>query len=158
MSLESVRAHLAEAAPDLEVLVTEDSSATVDLAAAAHGVEPGQIAKTLSFRVKDDVFLLVARGDARLDNKKAKAAFGGKAKMLNAEEVVEITSHPVGGVCPFGLPSPLKVYCDVSLKAFDVVIPAAGATNAAVRIAPDRMAEITSAEWVDVCQPPVAIG
>jgi prolyl-tRNA editing enzyme YbaK/EbsC (Cys-tRNA(Pro) deacylase) len=158
MSLESVRAHLAEAAPDLEVLVTEDSSATVDLAAAAHGVEPGQIAKTLSFRVKDEVFLLVARGDARLDNKKAKAAFGGKAKMLSAEEVVEITSHPVGGVCPFGLPSPLKVYCDVSLKAFDVVIPAAGATNAAVRIAPDRMAEITSAEWVDVCQPPVAIG
>jgi prolyl-tRNA editing enzyme YbaK/EbsC (Cys-tRNA(Pro) deacylase) len=158
MSLESVRAHLAEAAPDLEVLVTEDSSATVDLAAAAHGVEPGQIAKTLSFRVKDDVFLLVARGDARLDNKKAKAAFGGKAKMLNAEEVVEITSHPVGGVCPFGLPSPLKVYCDVSLKAYDVVIPAAGATNAAVRIAPDRMAEITSAEWVDVCQPPQAAG
>ncbi|MGS4884738.1 YbaK/EbsC family protein [Roseibium sp. MB-4] len=158
MSLESVRAHLAEAATDLEVLVTEDSSATVDLAAAAHGVEPGQIAKTLSFRVKDEVFLLVARGDARLDNKKAKAAFGGKAKMLSAEEVVEITSHPVGGVCPFGLPSPLKVYCDVSLKAFDVVIPAAGATNAAVRIAPDRMAEITSAEWVDVCQPPVAIG
>ncbi|XYK81781.1 MAG: YbaK/EbsC family protein [Labrenzia sp.] len=158
MSLESVRAHLAEAAPDLEVLVTEDSSATVDLAAAAHGVEPGQIAKTLSFRVKDEVFLLVARGDARLDNKKAKAAFGGKAKMLSAEEVVEITSHPVGGVCPFGLPSPLKVYCDVSLKAYDVVIPAAGATNAAVRIAPDRMAEITSAEWVDVCQPPVAAG
>jgi prolyl-tRNA editing enzyme YbaK/EbsC (Cys-tRNA(Pro) deacylase) len=158
MSLESVRAHLAEAAPDLEVLVTEDSSATVDLAAAAHGVEPGQIAKTLSFRVKDEVFLLVARGDARLDNKKAKAAFGGKAKMLSAEEVVGITSHPVGGVCPFGLPSPLKVYCDVSLKAFDVVIPAAGATNAAVRIAPDRMAEITSAEWVDVCQAPVAIG
>ncbi|OJJ09122.1 cys-tRNA(pro)/cys-tRNA(cys) deacylase [Alphaproteobacteria bacterium AO1-B] len=158
MSLESVRADLAEAAPDLEVLVTEDSSATVDLAAAAHGVEPGQIAKTLSFRVKDEVFLLVARGDARLDNKKAKAAFGGKAKMLGAEEVVEITSHPVGGVCPFGLPSPLKVYCDVSLKAFDVVIPAAGATNAAVRIAPDRMAEITSAEWVDVCQAPVAIG
>ncbi|MBO9424352.1 YbaK/EbsC family protein [Labrenzia sp. R4_1] len=158
MSLESVRAHLAEAAPDLEVLVTEDSSATVDLAAAAHGVEPGQIAKTLSFRVKDEVFLLVARGDARLDNKKAKAAFGGKAKMLSAEEVVEITSHPVGGVCPFGLPSPLKVYCDVSLKAFDVVIPAAGATNAAVRIAPDRMVEITSAEWVDVCQPPVAAG
>ncbi|WP_428527048.1 YbaK/EbsC family protein [Roseibium sp.] len=158
MSLESVRAHLAEAAPDLEVLVTEDSSATVDLAAAAHDVEPGQIAKTLSFRVKDEVFLLVARGDARLDNKKAKAAFGGKAKMLGAEDVVALTSHPVGGVCPFGLPSPLKVYCDVSLKAYDIVIPAAGATNAAVRIAPDRMAEITGAEWVDVCQPPVAIG
>ncbi|QDG78467.1 YbaK/EbsC family protein [Labrenzia sp. PHM005] len=156
MSLESVRSHLAEAAPDLEVLVTKDSSATVDLAAAAHGVEPGQIAKTLSFRVKDTVFLLVARGDARLDNKKAKAAFGGKAKMLSAEDVVDLTSHPVGGVCPFGLPSPLKVYCDISLKDFDVVIPAAGATNAAVRIAPDHMAEITNAEWVDVCQAVVA--
>lgn len=154
MSLESVRSHLAQAAPDLEILVTENSSATVDLAAAAHGVEPGQIAKTLSFRVKDSVFLLVARGDARLDNKKAKAAFGGKAKMLSAEEVVELTSHPVGGVCPFGLPEPLKVYCDVSLKAFDVVIPAAGGTNAAVKIAPERMAEITSADWVDVCQEP----
>jgi prolyl-tRNA editing enzyme YbaK/EbsC (Cys-tRNA(Pro) deacylase) len=152
MSLESVRVHLAKAAPDLEVLVTEDSSATVDLAAAAHGVVPGQIAKTLSFRAKDTVFLVVARGDARLDNKKAKAAFGGKAKMLSADEVVELTSHPVGGVCPFGLPQPLKVYCDVSLKDFDIVIPAAGATNAAVRIAPDRMAEITGAEWVDVCQ------
>lgn len=155
MSLDSVRSHLAQAAPDLEILVTEDSSATVDLAAAAHGVTPGQIAKTLSVRVKDALFLLVTSGDARLDNKKAKAAFGGKTKMLSADEVVKLTSHPVGGVCPFGLPGPLKVYCDISLKAFDIVIPAAGATNAAVRIAPERMAAITDAEWVDVCQPPV---
>lgn len=156
MSLESVRRHLSEAAPDLEVLVTEDSSATVDLAAAAHGVKPAQIAKTLSFRLKDDIFLVVARGDARLDNKKAKAAFGGKVKMLGLEEVQEITGHPVGGVCPFGLATPLKVYCDISLKAFDEVIPAAGATNAAVRISPERMGEITRAEWVDVCQDPAA--
>ncbi len=154
MSLESVRRHLSEAAPDLEVLVTENSSATVDLAAETHGVAPAQIAKTLSFRLKEDVFLVVARGDARLDNKKAKAAFGGKVKMLSLDEVQEITGHPVGGVCPFGLETPLKVYCDLSLKAFDEVIPAAGATNAAVRISPDRMAEITQADWVDVCQDP----
>jgi len=152
MSLNSVRDHLAEAAPELRVLETDASSATVELAAAAHGVEPAQIAKTLSFRLKDEIFLVVARGDARLDNKKAKAAFGGKVKMLGREEVEEITGHPVGGVCPFGLASPLKVYLDESLKAFDEVIPAAGATNAAVRVSPIRMAEITSGTWVDVCQ------
>ncbi|MBS8258624.1 YbaK/EbsC family protein [Roseibium polysiphoniae] len=156
MSLNSVREHLAEAAPELRVLETDASSATVELAAAAHGVEPAQIAKTLSFRLKDEVFLVVARGDARLDNKKAKAAFGGKVKMLGREEVEEITGHPVGGVCPFGLANPLKVYLDESLKAFDEVIPAAGATNAAVRVSPVRMAEITSGTWVDVCQDPAS--
>ncbi|POF32301.1 YbaK/EbsC family protein [Roseibium marinum] len=154
MSLESVREHLASAAPEFEVLVTGESSATVDLAARAHGVQPGQIAKTLSLQVKDRIFLLVTRGDARLDNKKAKAAFGGKVKMLALEEVEALTGHPVGGVCPFGLARPLPVYCDVSLRDFDIVIPAAGATNAAVRIAPESMADITAAEWVDVCQPP----
>lgn len=156
MSLNSVRDHLAEAAPELRVLETDASSATVELAAAAHGVEPAQIAKTLSFRLKDEIFLVVARGDARLDNKKAKAAFGGKVKMLGREEVEEITGHPVGGVCPFGLANPLKVYLDESLKAFDEVIPAAGATNAAVRVSPVRMAEITSGTWVDVCQDPAS--
>ncbi|MBD1545115.1 YbaK/EbsC family protein [Roseibium aggregatum] len=156
MSLESVRRHLSEAAPDLEILETPESSATVELAAAAHGVQPAQIAKTLSFRLKDEVFLVVARGDARLDNKKAKAAFGGKVKMLGLAEVEDITGHPVGGVCPFGLANPLKVYCDVSLKDFDEVIPAAGATNAALRISPEQMAEITNAIWVDVCQDPAA--
>ncbi|MBG6203780.1 Cys-tRNA(Pro) deacylase [Labrenzia sp. EL_13] len=154
MSLESVRDHFANAAPELEIILTDESSATVILAAAAHGVSPGQIAKTLSFQLKDRVILVVARGDARLDNKKAKAAFGGKVKMLDLEEVEKLTGHPVGGVCPFGLAQPLQVYCDISLKDFEIVIPAAGATNAAVRIAPDRMAEITDAEWVDVCQPP----
>ncbi|WP_029065787.1 YbaK/EbsC family protein [Labrenzia sp. DG1229] len=154
MSLESVRDHFADAAHELEIILTDESSATVILAAKAHGVSPGQIAKTLSIQLKDRVILVVARGDARLDNKKAKAAFGGKVKMLGLEEVEKLTGHPVGGVCPFGLAQPLQVYCDVSLKDFDLVIPAAGATNAAVRIAPDRMAEITEAEWVDVCQPP----
>lgn len=154
MSLESVRHHLASAAPELEVIVTGDSSATVDLAAKAHGVLPGQIAKTLSLQVKERIFLLVTAGDARLDNKKAKSAFSGKVKMLALEEVEALTGHPVGGVCPFGLAAPLPVYCDISLKAYDIVIPAAGATNAAVRIAPERMADITGAEWVDVFQSP----
>lgn len=126
MSLESVREHLASAAPELKVIVTGDSSATVDLAAKAHGVLPGQIAKTLSLQLKELIFLLVTAGDARLDNKKAKAAFGGKVKMLALEEVEALTGHPVGGVCPFGLARPLPIYCDVSLKDYDIVIPAAG--------------------------------
>ncbi|AQZ50843.1 YbaK/EbsC family protein [Martelella mediterranea] len=156
MSLESVRAHLDTAAPDIDIIETEASSATVEEAASAHNVAPAQIAKTLSFSVKDDVFLLVARGDARIDNKKAKAAFGGKVKMLPLEDVEAITGHPVGGVCPFGLASPIRVYCDESLKAFDEVVPAAGSRNAAIRIAPERLAEITGADWVDVCAEPAA--
>lgn len=156
MSLESVRAFFAEHAPDIAVIVTQESSATVPLAAAAHGVEPGQIAKTLSLRVGDEVVLVVVRGDARLDNRKAKAGLGGKPRMLGQDEVEALTGHPVGGVCPFGLVTPLKVYCDVSLKAFDEVVPAAGSTHSALRIAPERMAELTRAEWVDVCQEVVA--
>ncbi|MBI5112921.1 MAG: YbaK/EbsC family protein [Rhodovulum sp.] len=152
MSLDTVRAFLAEKAPDIDVLVLPTSTATVELAAAGHGVAPGQIAKTLSLRVGERVFLVVARGDARLDNKKAKAVFGGKVSMLGADEVVAITGHPIGGVCPFGLATPLPIYCDVSLKAFDEVLPAAGSTHAAIRIAPARLAAITGAEWVDVCK------
>ncbi len=103
------------------------SSATVVLAAKAYGVEPGRIAKTLSLRVGERVVLIVAAGTSRMDNKKVKALFGGKPKMLGLEEVAEITGHEVGGVCPFGLKTtPLPVYCDVSLKAFDIVVPAAG--------------------------------
>ncbi|MTW16180.1 YbaK/EbsC family protein [Rhodoplanes serenus] len=152
MSLDTVRAFLAEKAPDIDVLVLPTSTATVELAAAGHGVAPGQIAKTLSLRVGERVFLVVARGDARLDNKKAKVVFGGKVSMLGADEVVAITGHPIGGVCPFGLATPLPIYCDVSLKAFDEVLPAAGSTHAAIRIAPVRLAAITGAEWVDVCK------
>lgn len=151
MSLESVRAFLAAKAPELRVLVTEASSATVAEAAAAHGVEPARIAKTLSLRVGDRVVLVVARGDARLDNRKARTVFGAKPRMLDAAEVESLTGHPVGGVCPFGLLTPLPVYCDVSLRAFDEVVPAAGATNSAVRVSPDRMAALAGAEWVDVC-------
>jgi prolyl-tRNA editing enzyme YbaK/EbsC (Cys-tRNA(Pro) deacylase) len=152
MSLESVRAFLAEKAPDIEIVELAESTATVALAAAGHGVEPGQIAKTLALRVGGTPVLVVARGDARLDNRKVKAAFGVKPRMLDAEEVVAITGHPVGGVCPFGLASPLAIYCDVSLRAFDEVVPAAGSTHSAVRINPLRMAALVGGQWVDVCQ------
>lgn len=152
MSLESVRAFLAEKAPDIGIIELDASTATVALAAAGHGVEPAQIAKTLSLRVGARHLLVVTRGDARLDNKKAKAAFGGKARMLSAEEVLAITGHPVGGVCPFGLATPLPVYCDVSLKAFEEVVPAAGSTHSAIRIDPLRLGALVGAEWVDVCQ------
>jgi prolyl-tRNA editing enzyme YbaK/EbsC (Cys-tRNA(Pro) deacylase) len=152
MSLESVRAFFAEMAPDIAVIESPSSSATVTLAAEAYGVEPGMIAKTLSLRVGERVVPIVASGTSRMDNRKVKALFGGKPKMLGLEEVAEITGHEVGGVCPFGLKTPLPVYCDVSLQAFNQVVPAAGSTHSAVRIAPSRMAELTSAEWVDVCQ------
>jgi prolyl-tRNA editing enzyme YbaK/EbsC (Cys-tRNA(Pro) deacylase) len=154
MSLESVRAFFAEKAPDIDVLVSNQSSATVALAAEAFGVEPARIAKTLSLRVGERVILIVASGTSRMDNKKIKAQFGAKPKMLSLEEVAEITGHEVGGVCPFGLRAPLPVYCDVSLQAFDIVVPAAGSTHSAVRITPARLAELTAAEWVDVCEPP----
>ncbi len=152
MSLQSVRAFLAEKAPDIAIVELATSTATVALAAEGHGVTHGQIAKTLSLRVGERAFLLVTRGDARLDNRKARAAFGGKTSMLTPEEVLAVNGHPVGGVCPFGLATPLPVYCDVSLKAFDEVVPAAGSTTSALRIAPLRMAELADAQWVDVCQ------
>lgn len=151
MSLDSVRDFFARRAPDIGIIELDGSTATVVLAATGHGVQPGQIAKTLSLKVQDRNFLVVTRGDARLDNKKAKAMFGGKVTMLGPEEVLAVTGHAVGGVCPFGLATPLPVYCDVSLKDFDEVVPAAGSTRSAVRIAPSRMAELVNAEWVDVC-------
>jgi prolyl-tRNA editing enzyme YbaK/EbsC (Cys-tRNA(Pro) deacylase) len=151
MSLESVRAFFAEKAPDISVLESPLSSATVALAAQAYGVTPSRIAKTLSLRIGERVVLIVTSGTSRLDNKKLKAMFGAKPKMLGLEEVAEITGHEVGGVCPFGLKAPLPIYCDISLKAFDVVVPAAGSTHSAVRIEPSRLAELAGAEWVDVC-------
>ena len=152
MSLESVRAFFAQHAPDITVIESPMSSATVALAAEAYGVEPAQIAKTLSLRVGDRVVLIVASGTSRMDNGKVKALLGGKPKMLSLDEVAAVTGHEVGGVCPFGLKTPLPVYCDVSLKAFDIVVPAAGSTHSAVKITPARMAELTAAEWVDVCE------
>ena len=152
MSLESVAAFFAERAPDIVILAATTSTATVALAAAAHGVEPDRIAKTLSLRQGGDAVLVVMSGESRLDNRKYKARFGTKARMLGAEEVLEATSHPVGGVCPFGLPRPLRVYADVSLRGYEVVVPAAGDTRHAVRIAPERLVELTDAQWVDVAQ------
>src|SRR6201986_4600118 len=134
MSLESVRAFFAEKAPEITVLESPMSSATVALAAEAYGVEPARIAKTLSLRVGDQVILIVASGTARMDNKKVKALFGGKPKMLGLDEVAEITGHEVGGVCPFGLKTPLAIYCDVSMKAFDIVVPAPGSPPRAVAV------------------------
>lgn len=151
MSLQSVRQFFAANAPEIDIIEMNESTATVALAAAAHNVEPGQIAKTLSLKIKDQVVLVVAKGDARLDNKKLKTTFGAKARMLSSDEVVTITGHPVGGVCPFGLENPLAVYCDISLKHYEEVLPAAGAVHSAVRISPQRMAELTQAKWIDVC-------
>jgi prolyl-tRNA editing enzyme YbaK/EbsC (Cys-tRNA(Pro) deacylase) len=152
MTLESVRAFLSLRAPDMNIIETGSSSATVALAAEAHGVSPAQIAKTICVRVGETIMLIVTSGVARLDNKKFRDVLGGKPRMLDADEVVAVTGHPVGGVCPFGLLSDLPVFCDVSLRNFPEVVPAAGAVNAAVRVSPERMAELVGAKWVDVCQ------
>lgn len=154
MSLESVRSDLAARAPDLAVEVTDNSTATVQLAAEVHGVEPGQIAKTLCIRIRDEEVLLVTRGDARLDNQKSKTAFGGRPRMLGAEDVLRLTSHQVGGVCPFGLPAPLPIFLDTTLKIYDLVIPAGGDTHASVKLSVDRLAELCGNKWVDACQLP----
>ena len=153
MSLESVRAEFAARGLDIPIIELEVSTATVALAADAHDVEPGRIAKTLAFRLGDGrAILLVARGDARIDNRLFKAQFG-RGRMLGADDVVALTGHPVGGVCPFGLAQPLAIYLDRSLRDFDEILPAAGAIHSAVRLSPQQLAEITGGEWVNVCQP-----
>ena len=154
MSLESVRLWLAEHAPELRLIEVEDSTATVETAAKALGVEPGRIAKTLAVRAGDQLFLLVARGDARLDNRKCKGEFGARPRMLGAEETLEVTGHPVGGVCPFGLKTPLPVYLDVSLRAFNVVYPAGGSLNTSVEVPTERLFDLVAERWVDLCRLP----
>lgn len=156
MSHESARAWLAEHAPELEIIESAASTATVLEAAETLGVEPGRIAKTLAVRANGEVFLLVTRGDARLDNGKTKAAFGARPRMLGPEETLALTGHPVGGVCPFGLATPLPVYLDRSLQDFDEVLPAAGSLNSSVRVTPARLAEIFGDRWVDICTLPTA--
>lgn len=151
MSLESVCAFFAARAPDIVPIDNGDSTATVAEAAQALGVLPAQIAKTLSLRIRDDVILLVTRGDARLDNRKTKDRFGARPRMLGTEEVEAITGHPVGGVCPFGLATPLPVYCDISLRAFDAVYPAAGSRTASVCLTPERLFDLVGTDWVDIC-------
>ena len=151
MSVASVRAFFAAHQIDIPIFESQENTSTVALAAQVHGVEPGRIAKTLAFKLSDGkVFLLVARGDARIDNTKFKTTFG-KGKMLALDQVEALTGHPVGGVCPFGLATDLPVYLDRSLLAFDEVLPAAGSVNSALRISPQRMAELTCGQWVDAC-------
>jgi prolyl-tRNA editing enzyme YbaK/EbsC (Cys-tRNA(Pro) deacylase) len=152
MSLESVKEWLAANASDLPLIEVTESTATVNDAAKALGVEPGQIAKTLAIRVGEQTFLLVARGDARLDNRKCKDTFGARPRMLGPVETLELTGHPVGGVCPFGLKSPSPpVYLDVSLKAFDTVYPAGGSLNTSVEVPTERLFELVGDRWVDLC-------
>lgn len=153
MSIETVRDFFAKRDLNIPIIELETSTETVALAAQAHGVEPGRIAKTLAFRLADGkVIIVVARGDARIDNRKFRDAFGKKGKMLGGDEVEDITGHPVGGVCPFGLKENFPIYLDVSLKDFEEVLPAAGAIHSAVRISPDVLQEIVQGEWVDTCQ------
>lgn len=150
MSIDRTRAFFDTQAPDLTVLDTGQDTATVQMAATTLGVEPGQIAKTLALRDDDRGFLLVTRGDARVDNAKFKAVFGTKPRMLDAESTAALTGQPIGGVGPFGHPLPVRVYCDVSLQGFETVYPAAGSPTSAFAIAPARLAELAGAQWVDV--------
>jgi prolyl-tRNA editing enzyme YbaK/EbsC (Cys-tRNA(Pro) deacylase) len=154
MSLESVKAWLADNAPDLRLIEVGETTATVDTAAKALGVEPGRIAKTLAVRAGEQLFLLCTRGDARLDNRKCKDEFGARPRMLAADETFEVTGHQVGGVCPFGLKQPLPVFLDVSLKAFEIVFPAGGSLNTSVEVPTERLFELVGERWVDLCRLP----
>lgn len=152
VSLESVKNYFLEKKLGFQIIELGESTATVELAAKALGVEPARIAKTMAFRLKGKDILILSKGDARVDNRKYKDTFGEKAKMLKHEEVFEVTGHPVGGVCPFGLKTELAIYLDISLKEFQSVFPAAGSRNSAVQMTPEQLGDITCASWVDVCQ------
>ena len=155
MSIESVRAFFREKGMEERVLEFTVSSATVELAAQAIGVEGARICKTLSFRRGDSCILVLAAGDARIDNKKFKARFGMKPSMLHAEEVEPLTGHPVGGVCPFARRQGVPVYPDESLRRFETVFPACGSAASAIELTPDELFTLSEAEaWVDVCKLP----
>lgn len=153
MAFDKAKEYLKQFGLDNRVKEFEVSSATVELAAQAVGCEPERIAKTLSFQVGEDSVLIVAAGDARIDNSKYKAQFHTKAKMLAFEEVEARIGHAVGGVCPFGVNEGVKVYLDTSLKRFEVVYPACGSSNSAVEL---TIAELEQASgydsWIDVCK------
>lgn len=151
MSYENARAHLARCGFEDRIQLFDVSSATVELAAAALGTEPGRIAKSLTFDVPDGPVMILFAGDARVSNPKFKHTFGAKAKMLPAAVVAEAVGHDVGGVCPFGVNDGVRVYLDVSLRAYDTVYPAAGSANSAVRLSPDELERACeSLGWVDV--------
>lgn len=152
MSVESVRRFFIERGLADPVFELKESTATVALAAQAIGVEPGEIAKTLSFKLKDRDILIVASGEAKIDNKKYKGCFAEKAKMLSADEVEQATGHPIGGVCPFGLANSLDIYLDESLKAYNKVYPAAGSKNSVLGITIEELERLTKGKWIDVCQ------
>ncbi|MEE0776385.1 MAG: YbaK/EbsC family protein [Bacillota bacterium] len=153
MSVENVKAYLSQWGADKKVMEFEASSATVELAAEAVGTEPARIAKTLSFAMEDGCILVVTAGDMKIDNKKFKTYFGVKAKMLSLDVVESLTGHPVGGVCPFAVKDGVKIYLDESMKRFDMIYPAAGSPNSAVKLTCDELMEYSRAEaWVDVCK------
>ncbi|MBE3578507.1 MAG: YbaK/EbsC family protein [Caldanaerobacter subterraneus] len=151
LSVETVRDFFKSRGINLEVKIFEDTS-TVEKAAESLGVTPGEIAKSMLFKLKDKYIMVVTAGDKRIDNKKFKETFKAKAKMASPEEVLEVTGHPVGGVCPYGLKNPVEVYYDISLKKYEIVYPAAGDVNAAVEVKVKDLDKIVEGEWVDVCQ------
>jgi len=151
MSVESVEEFLKQHRKEVKILTFEDTS-TVSKAADSLGVTPGEIAKSLLFKVKDNFIMILMAGDKRLDNRKFKEIFNAKAKMPDAEEVSEATGHPVGGVCPFGLKRSIPIYLDYSLQAYACVFPAAGACNTAIKLNVDELEELTNGQWVDVIQ------
>lgn len=153
MSLESVRTHFTQWNRENDMTEFETSSATVEQAAETIGVSPARIAKSLSFRGGDQAILIVAAGDAKIDNKKSRQTFGFKARMLSPNEVLEQTGHEIGGVCPFGLAHDPEVYLDVSLKRFETVFPACGSRNSAIELTPEELSEFSfSKVWIDVCK------
>lgn len=155
VAIEKAREHLRDRGLEDRILEFEESSATVELAARAIGCEPERIAKTLSFHVGDRVALVVFAGDARVDNRKFKDTFHGKAKMLRADEAEELIGHGVGGVCPFGVNEGCDVYLDESLRRFDVLYPAAGNAASAVRLTIEELERACQpCTWVDVSKLP----
>ena len=155
MSLERAKAYLAEKVYADHIIELEDSSATVQLAAQALGVEPGMIAKTMSFLIGEEAILILTEGTAKVDNRKYKDTFHMKAKMIPFEEVENWIGHAPGGVCPFGIKEGIKVYLDESLKQFDTVYPAAGNDHSAVKLTIAELEEVAGAAgWVDVCKEP----
>ena len=155
MSLERAKAYLAEKGYADHIIELEDSSATVQLAAQALGVDPGMIAKTMSFLIGEEAILILTEGTAKVDNRKYKDTFHMKAKMIPFEEVESWIGHAPGGVCPFGIKEGIKVYLDESLKQFDTVYPAAGNDHSAVKLTIAELEEVAGAAgWVDVCKEP----
>ncbi|MGN0801605.1 MAG: YbaK/EbsC family protein [Candidatus Faecivicinus sp.] len=152
MSIDRVRAFMRERNMEQRILEFEVSSATVELAALAVGCEPARIAKTLSFMVDGRPILVVAAGDAKVDNSRFKARFHTKAKMLTPDEVVELVGHAVGGVCPFAVNEGVSVYLDESLRRFATVYPACGSSNSAIELTPSELEALSAGEWVDVCK------